>query len=91
MSLSTHPMRTTAPRLVVLPHKVLVTDTLIGPISTDEVQVLRHVARLAAMVTDFDELQYAVNRAQHIQRADAILAKTETSFFNPATPVTQPA
>lgn len=90
MTLATRPMRTIRPRLVVLPDKVLVTDTLIGPISTDEVQVLRHVAHLAAMVTDFDELQYAVRRAQHVKRADAILAKTEQSFFNPATPVTQP-
>lgn len=88
MSLATRPMRTIQPRLVVLPDKVLVTDTLIGPISTDEVLVLRHVAHLAAMVSDFAELQYAVNRAQHIKRADAILAKTENSFFNPATPVT---
>ncbi len=84
MTLATRPMRTIQPRLVVLPDKVLVTDTLIGPISTDEVMVLRHVAKLAAMVTDFDELTYAVNRAQHIQRADAVLAKTEKSFFNPS-------
>lgn len=84
MSLATRPLRTIQPRLVVLPDKVLVTDTLIGPISTDEVMVLRHVARLAAMVTDFDELAYAVRRAQHIQRADRILAKTEQSFFQPA-------
>lgn len=88
MSLATRPMRTIRPRLVVLPDKVLVTDTLIGPISTDEVWVLRHVAHLASMVPDFDELQYAVRRAQQIQRADAVLAKTEQSFFNPA--VTQP-
>jgi hypothetical protein len=53
--------------------------------------VLRHVAHLASMVSDFDELQYAVRRAQHVKRADAILAKTEQSFFQPATPVTQPA
>jgi hypothetical protein len=84
MSLHTRPMRTTKPRLVVMPDKVLVTDTLIGPISTDEVLVLRHVAHLAAMVTDFDELAYAVRRAQHIQRTDAVLAKTEKSFFHPA-------
>jgi hypothetical protein len=88
MSLATRPMRTIQPRLVVLPDKVLVTDTLIGPISTDEVMVLRHVAHLASMVSDFDELQYAVRRAQHVKRADAILAKTEQSF---STPVTQPA
>jgi hypothetical protein len=72
------------PRLVVMPDKVLVTDTLIGTISTDEVMVLRHVAHLAAMVADFSELAYAVRRAQHIQRADALLAKTEKSFFQPA-------
>lgn len=84
MSLATRPMRTIRPRLVVMPDKVLVTDTLIGPISTDEVMVLRHVAQLAAMVTDFDELQYAVNRAKHIKHADAILAKTEKSFFTTA-------
>ena len=91
MSLATRPMRTIQPRLVVMPDKVLVTDTLIGPISTDEVMVLRHVAHLASMVSDFDELQYAVRRAQHIQRTDRILAKTEQSFSTPVTPVTQPA
>lgn len=84
MSLATRPMRTIRPRLVVLPDKVLVTDTLIGPISTDEVWVLRHVAALASKVADFPELQHAVRRAQQIQRADAVLAKTEQSFFNPA-------
>jgi hypothetical protein len=91
MSLATRPMRTIRPRLVVMPDKVLVTDTLIGPISTDEVQVLRHVAHLASMVPDFDELQYAVRRAQHIKHADAILAKTEKSFFQPAVTPTKTA
>lgn len=93
MSLPTRPIHTTKPRLVVMPDKVLVTDTLIGPISTDEVMVLRHVAHLASMVTDFSELAYAVRRAQHIRRANAVLAKTEQSLFGhqPAsTPATTP-
>lgn len=86
MSLPTRPMPTIQPRLVVMPDKVLVTGTLIGTISTDEVMVLRHVAHLAGMVSDFDELANAVNRALHIKRADAVLAKTEKSFFHPAAP-----
>jgi len=86
MSLPTTPMPRHKPRLVVMPDKVLVTDTLIGTTSTDEVMVLRHVAHLAAMVSDFSELAYAVSRAEHIQRADAVLAKTEQSFFHPAAP-----
>jgi hypothetical protein len=43
------------------------------------------------MVPDFDELQYAVRRAQHIKRTDAILAKTEKSFFQPAVTPTKTA
>lgn len=90
MSLPTNPMPTAQPHLVVMPDKVLVTNTLIGTISTDEVMVLRHVAHLAAMVTDFAELQYAVRRALHIQRADAVLAKTAQSLFShqTANPIT---
>lgn len=88
MSLTTTPMPTAQPRLVVMPDKVLVADTLIGTISTDEIMVLRHVAHLASMVTDFGELQYAVRRAQHIQRADDVLAKTAQAFIDPQTSAT---
>lgn len=86
-ALACRPFKVRKPRLIAMPHKVLVIDTLIGTTSTDEVQVLRHVAKLAAMVNDFDELQYAVRRAEHIQRADQLLATAEKSFFGQA-PIT---
>ena len=78
--MNTVPFKPLRPRMVAMPHKVLLTNTLVGTTSTDEVLALRHLAGLAELVTDFPELQDALHRARLIRSADDVLAKTSTDF-----------
>lgn len=68
------------PIVVALPDNTLVAHTTEGTISSAEVKALRHVAELAAMVGDFNELQYAVNRARRIRQNDKVILTTAVNL-----------
>lgn len=70
----------TKPIVVALPDNTLVANTTEGTISSAEVKALRHVAELAAMVGDFNELQYAVNRARYIRQNDKVILTTAVNL-----------
>lgn len=68
------------PIVVALPDNTLVANTPEGTISSAEVKALRHVAHLAAMVGDFNELQFAVNRALYIRQNDKVILTTAVNL-----------